>query len=75
MPTTPHNELTHMRPRFGKIPAAMAYSGLGRTKLYEVAGSHPGLFKKSGASTLVDFFLLDQVLDGLPPANIKPHPP
>ena len=23
------------RPRFGKIPAAMAYSGFGRTKLYE----------------------------------------
>jgi hypothetical protein len=61
------------RPRFGKIPAAMAYSGFGRTKLYEIAGDHPGLFRKSGASTLVDFDFLDQLLDGLPAAAIKPR--
>jgi hypothetical protein len=59
------------RPRFGKIPAAMAYSGFGRTKLYEVASEHPGLFRKSGASTLVDFEFLDRVLDRLPAAAIK----
>jgi hypothetical protein len=60
------------RPRFGKIPAALSYSGLGRSKLYELAGQHPGLFKKSGATTLVDFEVLDRVLDSLPPAAIKP---
>jgi hypothetical protein len=61
------------RPRFGKIPAAMAYSGFGRSKLYEVAGEHPGLFRKAGNSTLVDFQFLDRVLDGLPTAEIKPR--
>jgi hypothetical protein len=59
--------------RFGRIPDALAYSGVGRTKLYEIAGSNPGLFKKSGASTLVDFDFLDQLLDGLPAAAIKPR--
>ncbi len=59
------------RPRFGKIPAAVAYSGLGRSKLYEVAAENPGLFKKSGASTLVDFEILDKILNDLPVAVIK----
>lgn len=60
-----------VRPRFSKIPPAMAYSGIGRTKLYELAGSHPGLFRKSGASTLVDMNFLDRILDGLPAAAIR----
>jgi hypothetical protein len=61
------------RPRFGKIPAAIAYSGFGRSKLYEVAGANHGLFRKSGKSTLVDFDLLDELLDNLPAAEIKPR--
>jgi hypothetical protein len=63
------------RPRFGKIPAAIAYCGVGRSKLYEVAAEHPGLFRKSGATTLVDFDFLDQILDCLPLAAIKPRSP
>ena len=34
------------RPRFGKIPAAVAYSGISRSRLYEIAGANTGLFKK-----------------------------
>ena len=59
------------RPRFGKIPAAMHYSGFGRSKLYEVAADHPGLFRKSGVTTLVDFEILDEILNSLPVAVIK----
>jgi hypothetical protein len=62
-----------LKPRFGKIPAAAAYSGLGRTRLYEIAAENPGLFRKSGKSTLVDFEYLDQVLNRLPAAAIKPR--
>jgi hypothetical protein len=54
------------RPRFGRIPAAMRYSGRGRTRLYEWANEYPGLFRKDGASTIVDFDVLDRILDGLP---------
>src|SRR5262249_60207060 len=46
------------RPRFGKIPAATAYSGLGRTKLYEEAAANPTRFRKSVAATIVDFDVL-----------------
>jgi hypothetical protein len=60
-----------VRPRFGKIRDAAAYSAIGRSRLYEIAAVTPGLFKKAGASTIVDFDVLDQVLDQLPNADIK----
>jgi hypothetical protein len=57
-------------PRFGRIPAAVQRSGLKRNALYELAGKHEGLFRKAGASTIVDLELLDQILAELPPARI-----
>jgi hypothetical protein len=60
------------RRRFGRLPAATEYSALSRATLYALAPKYPGLFKKNGASTLVDFAVLDQVLDALPVAKIKP---
>ena len=30
-----------MRPRFGRIPTAVAYSGVGRSSLYEMASKGP----------------------------------
>jgi hypothetical protein len=60
-----------VRPRLGKIPAATAYSGRSRTRLYEWAAQYAGLFKKDGASTLVDFDILDEILDQLPDAVIN----
>jgi hypothetical protein len=57
--------------RFGTIPCAVDYSGRSRSRLYQLAAIHEGLFRKDGKSTLVDFAILDQILDGLPVARIK----
>jgi hypothetical protein len=59
------------RPRFGTIPSACAYSGRSRSRLYQYAARYEGLFRKDGKSTLVDFAILDRILDGLPVAKIK----
>jgi hypothetical protein len=64
-------QATFHRPRFGRIPTARAYAGIGRSALYRLAGTHPGLFKKNGAATLVDFDVLDQILNALPEATIS----
>jgi hypothetical protein len=61
------------RPRFGRLPAATAYSGISRSSLYIAAGKTPGLFRKNGAAIVVDFDVLDALLDGLPVAKIKPR--
>lgn len=58
-------------PRFGSIPRAIDYSGRSRSRLYQLAAAHRGLFVKDGKSTLVDFAVLDLILDGLPLAKIK----
>jgi hypothetical protein len=58
-------------PRFGTIARATDYSGRSRSRLYQLAAKYEGLFKKDGASTLVDFTILDQILDELPVAKIK----
>jgi hypothetical protein len=60
-----------LRPRTGKIPAAVQYSGIGRSSLYEIAAEHEGLFIKFRDSTLVNFDKLDEIIDSLPPAKIK----
>jgi hypothetical protein len=61
-------------PRFGNIARAIDYSGRSRARLYQLAAKHEGLFRKEGRSTLVDFAILDQILDALPSAQIKPSP-
>jgi hypothetical protein len=53
-------------PRFGTIPRAVDYSGRSRSRLYQLASEYEGLFRKDGKSTLVDFSILDRILDGLP---------
>jgi hypothetical protein len=53
-------------PRFGSIPRAIDYSGRSRSRLYQLAAKHPGLFRKDGKSSLVDFAILDRILDGFP---------
>ena len=63
-------------PRFGTIPQAVDYSARSRSRLYQLAAKHEGLFRKDGKSTIVDFAILDRILDGLPVAKIKdvaPH--
>jgi hypothetical protein len=63
------------RPRSGRIAAAKAYSGFGRSKLYEVAAKHPGLFRKNGTAVIVDFDILDEIINALPEAKIKAPAP
>jgi hypothetical protein len=59
------------RPRLGTIPSAVNYSGRSRSRLYQLAPKHPGLFVKDGKSTLVNFVILDQIIDEFPVAEIK----
>jgi hypothetical protein len=59
------------RPRSGRIKHALAHFGLSRTRLYEYAAEHAGLFKKDGRSVIVDFDILDRIITDLPPAKIK----
>jgi hypothetical protein len=66
-----HSTMTGQSTRFGRIPGAIARTGVRRTKLYELAKRHPGLFKKDGAVTIVDLQKLDEVLAELPPAEFK----
>jgi hypothetical protein len=60
-----------VRPRFGKIPTAVRYSGVSRSRLYEWARQYNDLMRKNGVSTLIDFDVLDRILDALPFATIE----
>jgi hypothetical protein len=59
----------HGRPRAGKIPAAARYSGISKSSLYKLRAKYPALFRKNGAATLIDFDVLDRVIDELPAAR------
>jgi len=50
----------------GKYRLPFHYSGRSRSKLHQWAAEHEGLFLKDGASTLVDFDVLDRIMDSLP---------
>jgi hypothetical protein len=57
--------------RWGRIPDAIARSGLGRSFLYKLAAEHPGLFRKHGTATVVDFQVLDAILEAAPAAELS----
>jgi hypothetical protein len=59
----------------GRLPEATEYSGISRSGLYELAPRFPGLFLKNGAATLIDFSVLDSILDELPRAEIRAPSP
>lgn len=58
--------LPFVRPRFGRLSAAVDYSGICRSKIYQFAETAPELFRRNGSGTLVDFDVLDRLLDALP---------
>lgn len=62
------------RPRFGRIREAVRYSAVSRARLYEWAQKRPELFRKNGKACLIDFNVLDQILDALPMAKLKAPP-
>jgi hypothetical protein len=68
------NDAVKTGPRGGRIPAAVARYGISRSGLYGYAAIYPGLFKKNGKATIVDYVIGDQIFDNLPIAEIKPSP-
>jgi hypothetical protein len=60
-----------LQPRFGRIPDAVRYSGIGRGKLYQYAAERPALFRKNGKAVLVDYAVLDELIASLPLAKLK----
>jgi len=60
-----------VRPRFGRIPEALAYSAVSRSRFYEWARERPELVRKNGKASIVDFDVLDEILDELPVAELK----
>jgi len=59
------------RPRFGRIPEALSYGGISRSRLYEWARERPELLRKNGRASLVDFNIYDEMLNALPTADLK----
>jgi hypothetical protein len=57
-----------LRPRFGRIPQALEYSGISKARFYEWVAKRPELIKKNGRASLVDLDVLDEILDALPTA-------
>jgi hypothetical protein len=53
-------------PRYGSINQAVATFGLGRSSLYVLASKHPTLLRKFGSKSLVDYGVLQGLIDGLP---------
>jgi hypothetical protein len=60
-----------LRPRFGRIPQALSYAAISRSRLYEWARARPTLIRKNGSASIVDFDILDAILDDLPLADLK----
>lgn len=65
------NDFPRSQRRFGRVPEAAAYAGISKTRLYAWAKRNKGLFRKNGYATIVDFNVLDQVLNELPVADLK----
>jgi hypothetical protein len=63
---------TSPRARWGKIATAVAEGPFSRSRLYELAAEHRGLFRKDGRSVVVDLELKDKIAAELPAATVKP---
>ncbi len=60
-----------MSPRYLKVPEAVSYSGISRTRLYVALARNEIIARKSGKITLIDRESLDRHLDALPRADIR----
>lgn len=60
-----------MQPMAMTIPEAAAFSGLSRTKLYEMAAAKILNPRKAGKRTLILVAELAAALEALPPADIR----
>jgi hypothetical protein len=59
------------QPETGRLPDARHRYGVSRSWLYRQALKHPGLLRKIGRSTLVDFCVLRAIIANLPMADIR----
>jgi hypothetical protein len=59
------------RPRFARIPEALTYAGISKSRFYEWARERPELVRKNGRASLVDFEVFDEILNALPTADLK----
>jgi hypothetical protein len=57
--------------RWGRVSHASDYCGLSRTSLYTLATKHKDLFRKFGSATIVDFDVLDRILEATPTADVN----
>ena len=64
-------ENQRLRPRFGRVNEALSYAAVSRSRLYEWGRKQPKLFRKNGSASLIDFDVLDRILDDLPVADLK----
>jgi hypothetical protein len=62
---------TDVAPRYGRISEAQKRYASSRSGIYRLAADHPGLLVKMGASTLVNYEVLDRIYAGLPAAQVK----
>lgn len=63
-----------MEPFALTVPEAVRFSGIARTRIYALAGEGRLTLRKAGRRTLVLTSELKALLDGLPPAPIRPAP-
>jgi len=57
--------------RLIRIPEALHYAAISRSRFYEWARARPKLVRKNGRASLVDLEELNRILDGLPSAYPK----
>lgn len=66
MTDCPHRSPPPAGARFAPIPAACAWSGIGRTRLYELANAGEITIRKAGRRSLVDMQTLAEFLETCP---------
>jgi excisionase family DNA binding protein len=62
-----------VQPRFLKVPAAVAYSGINRTVLYELISSGKIKSHLIGASRVIDRESIDQYVSSQPGEAVNPR--
>jgi hypothetical protein len=65
-PALRHDPALRRVQRFARIPDAIRYAGIGKSKLYDKAKERIDLMRRWDDRTLVDLDVLDEILDGLP---------
>jgi predicted DNA-binding transcriptional regulator AlpA len=63
--------MTDIAPRYGSINQAVQTFGVGRSSLYVLASKHPALIKKFGKKSLVDYGVLQDIINDLPTGVAK----